>query len=149
MKCEKCGKEACFHYQSNINGEKTEYHLCGECAREQGFGEMMTWEPRPAFGGFWSSPFEGSLTGGFFGSPFGGFMVPAVALPGVSVVVGEPGALRGGPGEDTGGIPEDAGREIRSRRELAGLRHQLKAAVRAEEYEKAAELRDKIRAMEK
>lgn len=46
-------------------------------------------------------------------------------------------------------IPADAGEDIRRRRELGALREQLSAAVQAEDYEKAAELRDKLRAMEK
>ena len=32
MKCEHCGKnEATFYYKSNINGNVTEHHLCGDC----------------------------------------------------------------------------------------------------------------------
>jgi protein arginine kinase activator len=39
--------------------------------------------------------------------------------------------------------------ELSRRRELNALREQLKIAVEAEEFEKAAELRDKIREFEK
>lgn len=46
-------------------------------------------------------------------------------------------------------IPEDAGSEIRAKRELCALKSQLETAVKAEEFEKAAQLRDKIREMEK
>ena len=42
MKCEKCGKnEATFHYQSIINGDREEYHLCEDCVKEEGFTDMM------------------------------------------------------------------------------------------------------------
>mgnify|MGYP000778584824 CR=1 FL=1 len=37
MKCENCGKnEVTFIYQSNINGQVTEKHLCSECAEKLG-----------------------------------------------------------------------------------------------------------------
>lgn len=153
MKCEKCGKEACFHYQSNINGETTEYHLCPECAQAEGFGNMMSMRPRSMFDSFWADPFE-SLLGGFFGSPFGGLMggrlmTPTLTLPQINIQVGDPEASTKTQEEKADNIPEDAGREIKSRRELMSLKHQLKAAVKAEEFEKAAELRDKIRELEK
>jgi len=45
-------------------------------------------------------------------------------------------------------IPQDMGAELRERRELIALKHQLKAAVRDEDYEKAIELRDRIKTME-
>ena len=38
MKCDKCENEAMLHYESTVNGEKTEYHLCEDCARSEGFG---------------------------------------------------------------------------------------------------------------
>ena len=45
-------------------------------------------------------------------------------------------------------IPEDAGEEIRAKRELHSLKNQLEDAIKAENFEKAAELRDKIRGLE-
>lgn len=39
MKCEHCGKnEVTFVYQSNVNGQVTEKHLCGECAEKLEIG---------------------------------------------------------------------------------------------------------------
>lgn len=156
MKCEKCGKEANFHYQSNINGEKTEYHLCSECAQAEGFGNVMSFTPRSMLNSFWSDPFERSMADSFFGRPFGmmnrlmgSVMAPVFALPSISVVVGDPQTSTAAESEKTDNIPEDAGEEIRLKRELASLKHQLRAAVNAEEFEKAAELRDKIRELEK
>lgn len=148
MKCEKCGREANFHYQSNVNGQITECYLCDECARAEGYGDMLSFNPGSMFGGFFGNPF-----GGFFGNPFGGllgsrFMTPALALP-VGIVFGNPGVSTENSGENTDNIPQDAGEEIRQKRELTSLKSQLQAAVKAEEYEKAAQLRDKIREMEK
>ncbi|NCC68127.1 MAG: hypothetical protein EOM14_08040 [Clostridia bacterium] len=159
MKCEKCGNnEATFHYQSNINGEVTEYHYCTECAEKEGLGNVFSMRPRSMFNSFWGNSF-GSLMSGFFDDPFMGFgrslMAPVMTLPQVRIMVGDP-EQSCGCGENStecaekakDNIPEDAGEEIRSKRELFALKHQLKAAVRAEEFEKAAELRDKIRSIE-
>ena len=46
-------------------------------------------------------------------------------------------------------IPDDAGEEIRARREREALKAQLHDAVQAEDYEKAIILRDKLREMDK
>lgn len=41
MLCSNCGKnEANVHYTHVINGEKTEYNLCDECAKKLGIDEM-------------------------------------------------------------------------------------------------------------
>ena len=42
MKCEHCGKnEVTFVYQSNVNGQVTEKHLCGECAEKLGYTQRL------------------------------------------------------------------------------------------------------------
>lgn len=158
MKCSKCDKEAVFHYQSNINGEKSEYHLCADCAKEEGFGEMLEFKPASIFGSFnrdpfgsffrdfWNEPF-GMLSDGFFGRNM--LSAPTMTAPEVNVKVGSEPETANTAEEKTDNIPKDAGGEFRAKRELHVLRSQLRAAVRAEEYEKAAELRDKIRAIEK
>jgi protein arginine kinase activator len=160
MKCEKCGKEATFHYQSNINGEKTEYNLCSDCARAEGFGETIERAFAPSFGGFFGRP---GLLESFFGgeNPFGfGFgralAAPTLALPWIEVSVGDrqPSTKsEEGEGNNTCGcgrcnIPEDAGEEIRAKRELVALKQQLQSAVAAEDFEKAIELRDQIKKLE-
>lgn len=153
MKCEKCSNEATFHYQSNINGEKTETHLCADCAKTEGFGEILSYRPSSVFDSFFSEPF-GSLMGSFFSEPFGSFMgrgllAPTMTLPQIKVIVGDTDTSTKAEEKSADNVPEDAGEEVRSRRELMVLKHQLKTAVRAEEFEKAAELRDKIREIEK
>ncbi len=43
MKCQKCGREnANTHVKSIINGERREYILCADCAREMGYGNMFS-----------------------------------------------------------------------------------------------------------
>jgi protein arginine kinase activator len=157
MKCEKCKNEATFHYQSNINGEKSEYHLCAECAKEAGFGDVMDFRPRSMFDSFWREPF-GGLMSGFFDEPFGSWgrslMAPVMAIPQVRIMIGSPEKseeVRGAVEAEEkakDNIPKDAGDEIRGKRELFALKHQLRSAIRNEEFEKAAELRDRIRGLE-
>lgn len=148
MKCEKCGKEANFHYQANINGEKSEYHLCTDCARAAGFGNVLEPRPRSAFESFWSSPFE-RMVNSFWGRPFGSLMVPTLTMPRISILVGDPETSTNASEEKTDNIPEDAGPEVKAKCELVSLKSQLQEAIQKEEFEKAAELRDKIRELEK
>ena len=73
MKCEKCGNnEATFHYQSIINGEREEYHLCENCAKEEGFTDMMDFRQHAmaTFDNMMRQPF-GSLLQSFWNEPFG------------------------------------------------------------------------------
>lgn len=159
MKCDKCSNEAIFHYESNVNGKKSEYHLCEDCAKQEGFGGMLDYRPASMFRSFWGEPF-GGLMNSFFSDPFTGFfgrslMAPAMTMPQVRVMVGDTDACKECENatetaeKKMDNIPEDAGKEIRAKRELLSLKHQLKAAVHSEEFEKAAELRDKIRELEK
>lgn len=156
MKCEKCSdKEATFYYSSNINGEKTERHLCADCAREEGFGGALDYRPvsmfDEMFDGFFDDFFapRRSLLSAFdmFGSPMRRMMAPV--LPRISIVVGNPETRSRPQSEAEAKIPADAGAEVKARRELEALRSQLAEAVKAEDFEKAIELRDKIRGMEK
>ena len=154
MKCEKCNeKEATFYYSSNINGEKTERHLCADCAREEGFGSVMD-RPMAGFGGMFDSLFEDffaprrSLLSAFdmLDRPMRRMMT--AALPQIHIVVGQPEAAQ--PVSETEQkIPEDAGEEVKARREIDALKHQLQEAVAAENFEKAIELRDQLKALEK
>ena len=54
-----------------------------------------------------------------------------------------------GSSRHTGKVPRRSQGAIRFARELERLREELRLAVQREEFEKAAELRDRIRALEK
>ena len=103
MKCENCGKnEVTFVYQSNVNGQVEEKHLCAQCAEKLGY--------MPALG-------------------------PARREPAKE--------------ERKDGLVD---REEESRfarmRQMNALRMEMKEAVRQENFERAAQLRDEIRALE-
>lgn len=151
MKCEHCGKnEVTFVYQSNINGHVTEQHLCSECAEKLGYAQKLTLHSQRLMDSFFD-PFGGFLSrrpammdgfrqmlGDFFDNPMDDLFIdmPALGTPKDAQEPRQP-------------LVEDAeqSRFARTRR-LNALRHEMKAAVRREDFERAAELRDQIRALE-
>lgn len=159
MKCEKCNeKEASFFYSSDINGKKTSRHLCADCARAEGFGGALDYRPAEWFGSMFDemdsmfsdffAPARSLFPSfGSFGSPLRSIMTQA--LPRVDIVIGQPERSAAPLEESEAKIPSDAGSEVRRRRELSALKHQLKEAVKAEDFERAIELRDKIKELEK
>ena len=158
MKCEKCGKyEATCHYTSNINGKVNEQHLCSECAGEFDFGHSFFAEAdrmfEQAFAGFDS----------FFGmprralSPFGfGWAMPSLMMPRPYISGNTAAATAVAPAETAepaetaqAAEPVKADPELAKRREINELREQMRAAAEAEDFEKAAEIRDKLRELDK
>lgn len=196
MLCQKCNKNnASIHYQQNINGNKTEYHLCPECAAEMGLdmgaGQILS-DSLDGFGNIFSGFFGGSngfgdLLSGFgsLGSladshsePHTGLKCPDCGMDlsslGGSSFLGCPECYDTfesilGPNLDrfqrghrhTGKRPNrlgtaphapsvneaaEANKEKKEPlSEVDKLRAELNEAVKAENYEKAAELRDKIK----
>ncbi len=155
MKCDKCGNEASFFYSSNVNGRHTERHLCADCARAEGFGNALDLDPMGGMRNMFDSFFEdfGGFFGGgrsllpsfdLFGSPMRSMMTRSA--PRVKYAVGSPEQTVQSAG---GVIPEADAADIRARREKGALRHQLDEAVKAEDFERAAQLRDQLRALEK
>lgn len=155
MKCDKCGNEASFFYSSNVNGRRTERHLCADCARAEGFGNALDYDPMGGMRNMFDSFFEdfGGFFGGgrsllpsfdLFGSPMRSMMTRSA--PRVNLVVDSPEQTVQSAG---GVIPEADAADIRARREKGALRHQLDEAVKAEDFERAAQLRDQLRALEK
>lgn len=158
MKCTNCGKnDVNFYYESNVNGHITRQQLCSECAQKLGFGTDTLW-------GETQSMFDNML-GEFadlFGTrrrlfPFGGMSLPTMLMPRLAMPEtqteqhecscgGCHTAEQATPAEQTS---PDADGEMNARRQINMLRAQMYEAVKAEEFEKAAELRDKIRELEK
>ncbi|MBP5289071.1 MAG: UvrB/UvrC motif-containing protein [Clostridia bacterium] len=162
--CARCGKPATVYYRESVNGKTREMHLCAACAAKEGVGQNTVHLP-----GFWDDDFFGMtpLFSGLFGEPglersarcprcgktlrqiredgrFGcsqcyesfGDQVDLRSVTGT--YKGE--ALTAAPAEQT---PKNVKEDPAAR--LARLKEELKKAVAAEEYEKAASLRDEIR----
>ncbi|MGE5484216.1 MAG: UvrB/UvrC motif-containing protein [Ignavibacteriales bacterium] len=165
MLCEECGKRpATVHVQKIVNGQKSESHLCQECATSKGelniflqpfsvnslLSAMLGAEaasPKAVTGekgtrcsvcglGYEDFARIGKLG---CGNCYEAFQKPLGGL------------LRRIHGSDrhVGKVPTKGDQGASARRELEDLRTQLSRAVEAEEYEKAAAIRDKIREIEK
>lgn len=162
MLCQKCGKyPATTHFKRTVNGETTELHLCASCAAEQGFQSVLG-----GFGGLDLDSFWGNL----FAEPSVKSVADTVRCEGCGKSFSEiaqsgragcpacyttfydrllPSIRRiHGKSAHAGKIPAQAGESTRRERELESLRQQLSAAIVKQEYEKCAELRDRIRELE-
>ena len=145
MLCEKCKKnEANAYIKTNVNGDVHEYHLCSQCAAEMKnsdefsslFHFDLTSGKRCSVCG---SDFRSIADSGKVGCPncyteFRGRLAPTIKkLHGNSVHCGKHSKVTTQESKEN---------------ETVSLKKQLADAVKAENYELAAELRDKIRAME-
>ena len=154
--CQVCGKrEAKIHFTEIREGKKTEMHICEQCAHEKNMAL--------AFPAVLSQLVKGGPV-----APRETEAVPA-ACPGCGLAYaefkakGRLGCPRcyaafgpvlipllekvHGAAAHRGKTPERVKGVMASRRELKEIEAQLDAAVENEEYEKAAQLRDRIREM--
>lgn len=164
MLCQQCQKrEANVHFTQIINGKRVEMYLCGKCADERG---QFSFSPQLDLGDFlWNfSGFGGNAGYAQVGQP----KEVRCKTCGMSFndfrKTGKLGCANcydifrqnldpilrrlHGSTKHTGKIPDAASNRIRTSDELEKLREKLTAAVHSEEYEKAAELRDRIRSLE-
>ena len=153
MKCENCGKnEVTFVYQSNINGKITEKHLCSECAEKLGYSRKMAAHSQRMMRSF----FGGSLLDDFFSpmpsllgrsgwlleDPFEDFFADMPAL-----TTGET-AQKEQPEQKQDLVEQEEQKRFARMRQINALRMEQKKAIREENFERAAELRDQLRALE-
>ena len=156
MKCENCGKnEVTFVYQSNINGQVTEKHLCSECAEKLGYTQRLAAQHQRMMQGF-GSFFDGGFLEDFFSpmpsllnrrgwlleDPFDDFFADMPALGPAKQETARQEEKKDGLVDH-----EEQGRFARMR-QMNALRMEMKKAVHQENFERAAELRDQIRALE-
>ena len=128
MLCERCGKnEANVHITKNINGRVTQMNLCSECAESS--GEITSFNDM--FSDFFSSVMPARARRFSYR--------PSQAL---NSYAGCEDCL-----EDA--YPKIEQNAVQTDEEkIKELKQQLKTAVENEEYEKAAKLRDEIKALE-
>ena len=168
MLCQVCNKRpANVHVTKVINNVRTELHLCQQCARERGELEVFA-GPKFAFSNLLAGLLQSDPAAGVpAGIPGGARRACATCgleypefmntgflgcsecysqfLPLLKPLVGR----IHGHARHTGKVPARAGKAVRFRKELESLREQLRTMIEAEEYEKAALVRDKIRDLEK
>lgn len=151
MKCMNCGKnDVNFYYTSNINGKVTKQQLCTECAEKLGYmqkaGSLFSGRDM-SFGGMLDRLFDRSF------SPFANFGLGArdfMSLPWFEEPTAEAQCKCDGGccGEKNQTVNEEADAELSRRREINALRYQMRTAAENEDFEKAAELRDRIKKLE-
>lgn len=175
MLCEKCGKNnAEVFYSENVNGKVKKFALCHECAEKlRESGEIDFSMPSVFSDGFTGSDFIGigSLIGSML-SPvrktedtlsdkrcdlcqmtFSDFMREGKAgCPRCYETFGDElertvAGIHGGT-RHTGSVPAKFRKKKAEKERLESLRRQINEAVAAEDYERAAALRDEIRSIE-
>lgn len=159
MLCNECGKnEAKVHVTQIINGKKSESHLCEECAKksqsllnssftmENLFSAMLnnafnatTYLPSKGCSKCGMTYDEFRNTGKFGCSDCIDTFKPKL-MPVVKSIQGYEAHM--------GKIPKRAGGSYKIQKDIEKLTIQLKKSIENEEYEQAAELRDKIREIE-
>jgi protein arginine kinase activator len=154
MICEKCGKNPATVHLTNLDqGQKKEWHLCGECARE---GSNVIWFHSP----FMPISFKDLLSQMATGKK----VQAACSKCGTTMEQFRQNGRLGcascykdlrnelipvlrsvqGKLQHTGSRPAAS----KTQTDLEELRKELQQAVLTEEYEKAAKIRDRIRQLE-
>lgn len=165
MLCENCGKRvATVHYTQIINGVKTEMHLCEVCAKQKGGIEFDTpfsvtnflagiLEPTLGFPSIKPAPelqitckgcgmtFEEFKRSGRFGCAMCYNSFSEKLYPIFRRIHGNT--------KHVGKVPRRMGSDISIKREIDKLKIELNIAIKNEEYERAAKIRDKIKDLEK
>jgi protein arginine kinase activator len=158
-KCDKCDKPATIHLTEILGGKKIEKHLCEDCAAEDGITikanipisqlledfvlqTSQDAEPTPELTcEMCGMTFAEFREKGQLGCPhdyeaFREVLVPMLAR------------AQDGATQHVGQAPPRAGRAQQKQTAILRLRSELKQAVAAEQYEQAAELRDRIKKLE-
>jgi protein arginine kinase activator len=159
--CDSCGKnEATVHLTEIVKDEegrdqKSETHLCEECAQKQGVGPQFT--PQ-SFLGQLVDPTSGTAeepgaTCPHCGLSYGEFRQRGRLGCGSCYKLFKDGLVPlleriHGSTQHLGKIPTREGSHLKRERELTELKRELTRLVQREEYERAAEIRDRIREME-
>ena len=160
--CEACGQnEPTVHLTEIVKDEegkdvKREMHLCEECAQKQGVGPLLS--PQSILGQL-VDPSKGTteedagLTCSHCGLTYGEFRQRGRLGCGSCYKLFKEGLTPlleriHGSTQHLGKIPTREGSHLKRERELTELKRELTRVVQREEYEKAAEIRDRIRVLE-
>jgi protein arginine kinase activator len=160
MLCDICKhNEATIFYKEIVNDKQTELHLCEACAQKKGVSLISPLSISDLLGGLVES--EALLTEGVelrcnaCGLAYTNFCERgrfgcsecyrafSKKLPGIFRKIH--GSVQHTGKEPMGGLTAHS----KMKRQITQLRQELQAAIKAEEFEKAAELRDKIKMLEK
>ncbi|MGI5920565.1 MAG: UvrB/UvrC motif-containing protein [Syntrophomonadaceae bacterium] len=165
MYCEECKKRlATVHVTQLFNGAKVESHLCEECASKKGgfFFDLNNKFSIPhLLGSFFGNGYVQGIT-----APVQNIQCPNCGMNFMNIrETGKLGCnecytvfeqelepiLRRihGNSQHIGKIPSRGGAQVLIQKKIENLKARLQQAVAKEEYEKAAEIRDSIKELEK
>lgn len=164
MLCDKCKKRHASMFLTRvINNQKIEGHFCEQCAQEIS-GFQFNFEPQGIFNKFLIGLLGNELNNQLnlqvhqqrcskCELPFNVFMKNGkIGCSNCYYDFKEEmqDLLRRihGSNNHTGKIPKRAGVDIKLNREISQHRNEMQIAIKSEEFEKAAELRDKIKSLE-
>ncbi len=173
MICQECQERpSTLHFTKIVNGEKTEIHLCDQCAQDK--GDMFMFDGTPGFS-------VNNLLAGLL-NMHGSTPKPAKenSIPTHDVLrcekcsmtfqqfinIGRFGCaqcydsfkerlnpvlrkIHSGNIEHQGKVPERIGGAIQVKRQISSLKDTLQKLIADEEFENAAKVRDEIRSLEK
>ncbi|RLQ91792.1 UvrB/UvrC motif-containing protein [Falsibacillus albus] len=171
MICQECNERpASLHFTKVINGEKTEFHLCEKCAQDKGesflFGGSSGFSINNLLAGLFNSnniyqqekqaiprkevlrcercsmTIEQFVNIGRFGCPncyhaFRHQLDPILKR------------FHSGNVAHQGKVPKRMGGSIHTKKKISQLKDEMRSFIDTEEFEKAAEIRDHIRSLEK
>lgn len=170
MLCERCKKnEATYHYHENVNGAEKAYHLCRTCREEmEKSGEIGSSDlgMHPLFESFFTEPVGGTLFGSLFaparsqissaekkcscGMTLREFSRTGMAgCPACWTTFGRElqqtvGGIHGRT-EHTGRVPAKMREKLSVKQRIEELEKERAEAVKAENYERAAQIRDELK----
>lgn len=167
MLCQNCGKhEATTHIKSVVNGEYTQLHLCTECAGKLGYGDVFSgfgFDLGDFFGNFFSKPktmissaktercekcgmsFEEIVKSGKIGCAGCYEKFYEMLLPSVQRIHGK--TQHNGKTANVSHEKESVKKKTKEEI-IAELQAEMKAAIEEQNFERAAEIRDEIKAKE-
>lgn len=169
MVCQECNeKPATLHFTNFSNGEKTELHLCERCAQEKGEMFLLNQGPINNFlQGLLNmdSPFQAKTKEPFQQENILQCEKCSMTFP-KFIKIGRFGCsncydtfrdqlipvtrrLHSGNSTHNGKIPKRVGGTIQLQRNIASLKQTLSEHIDKEEFEKAVDIRDQIRSLEK
>ena len=170
MLCERCKKnEATYYYHENVNGVEKTYHLCRDCKEEmEKKGELgdVDLNMNSLFDSFFADPFKGTLFGSLFAPARNQIQsVEKKCSCGMTLrelssggMVGCPacyetfarelaGTVQGIHGRNThnGRGPAKFREKLGVKQKIEALEKERLEAVKSENYERAAEIRDELK----
>ena len=168
MDCQEChNRPATLHFTKIVNGKKMEVHLCEKCAKEKGdvMAGSNAFSIHNLLSGFLNfeqltNQNEDENVSGTLQCPKCGLTYNEFAKIGKFGCEGCYEAFQlhldpilrkvhAGNTVHTGKVPKRNGKNISLKRKIKSLKEELQRLVKQEEFEKAAIVRDNIRALEK